>query len=159
MRNNFKALGLHLAITVLAFVFLVIFVSTGPKIGKYTTHIISRLFITIGFLLIYILSGTWLDIDANKKYDFFVGSFIAIIGISLWLYTISIVGWDLFNIPEELSEYWILMNIYHTPFIFMNFFFPLPNMPILSLLMNLLPTFLMGVGLKYKRFKTLGNNG
>ena len=89
MRNNFKALVLHFIIIIISFIFLVIYVATGPKIGEYTTNIISRLFIVMAFLLVYIFSGTFLDIHTNKKYDFFTGCFIAIIGIALWVYTIS----------------------------------------------------------------------
>lgn len=157
MKNNFKALVLHLIIIIVSFVFLVIYVSTGPKIGQYTTNIISRLFIGIAFLLVYIFSGTLLDIHINKKYDFFTGGLIAIIGIALWVYTISISGGSLYIIPEEVSEYWILMNIYHIPFIFINFLFKLPNTPLLSLIINLLPTLLMGLGLTYKRLKHIYN--
>lgn len=153
MNNNFKALVLHFVIIIVSFVFLVIYVATGPKIGQYTTNIISRLFIGIAFLLVYIFSGTLLDIHTNKKYDFFTGCLIAIIGIALWYYTILISGGNIFVIPEELSEYWILMNIYHLPFIFINFLFGLPNTPVLSLVINLIPTALMGLGLKYKRLK------
>lgn len=151
MRNNFKALLLHFIIIIISFIFLVIYVATGPKIGEYTTNIIIRLFIVMAFLLVYIFSGTFLDIHTNKKYDFFTGCLIAIIGIALWVYTISISGGDLYIIPEELSEYWILLNIYHIPFIFINFLFKFPNAPLLSLIINLLPSVLMGLGLKYKR--------
>lgn len=155
MRNNFKALVLHLIIIIFSFIFLVIFVATGPKIGQYTTHIITRLFIGTAFLLVYIFSGTLLDIHTSKKYDFLTGFLTAFIGIVLWLYTISITGGNLLSIPEELSEYWILMNFYHIPFVFINFLFKLPNTPFLSLILNFLPTILMGLGLKYKRFKSI----
>lgn len=155
MRNNFKALVLHLIIIIFSFIFLVIFVATGPKIGQYTTHIITRLFIGTAFLLVYIFSGTLLDIHTSKKYDFLTGFLTAFIGIVLWLYTISITGGNLLSIPEELSEYCILMNFYHIPFVFINFLFKLPNTPFLSLILNFLPTILMGLGLKYKRFKSI----
>lgn len=157
MKNNLKALSLHLIIMVLSIIFLIIFVATGPKIGQYTTHIISRICISMGFVLAYVFSGTLLDKNTNKKYDFLVGLFIAIIGIVIWIYTYSMTGESLSKItseiPEEISEYWISMNIYHTPFIFINFLFSLPNTPLLSLITNLFPTILMGLGLKYKREK------
>lgn len=47
MKNNFMALTLHFAIIILSMIFLIIFVVAGPKFGKYTTHIISRLFIVM----------------------------------------------------------------------------------------------------------------
>ena len=159
MKNNFIALIFHFVIVILSTIFLIIFVVTGPKIGQYTTHIISRLFIVIAIILLYIFIGTLLDINASKKYDFFAGSFIGIIGIALWFYTFSMTGENLLEItseiPEELGEYWILMNIYHTPFIFLRLIFRLPNIPLLSLLANLFPTLLIGLGLKYKRLKNI----
>ncbi len=70
MRNNFKALILHFVIEILSFIFLIIFVATGPKIAKYTSNIMSRLFLGVAFLLVYIFSGTLLDRNTSKKYDF-----------------------------------------------------------------------------------------
>lgn len=159
MKNNFMALILHFVIVILSIIFLIIFVVTGPKIGKYTTHIISRLFIVMSIILLYIFAGTLLDINTSKKCDFFVGSFTAVIGIALWFYTFSMTGENLSEIaseiPEKLGRYWILMNIYHTPFIFLRLVFRLPNIPLLSLIENLFPTLFMGLGLKYKRLKSM----
>ncbi|WP_074349366.1 hypothetical protein [Proteiniborus sp. DW1] len=61
------------------------------------------------------------------------------------------------NIPEELGDYWIVMNIYHTPFIFLRLIFELPNIPIISLVETLIPPLLMGFGLKLKRLKNKEN--
>lgn len=158
MKNNFKALLMHFIIVALSFIFLVIFVATGPKTGKYTTNIISRVFIGSMFILAYIFSGTLLDRDTNQKYDFFVGIFVGIIGIVLWFYIFSKTRVNLFEvIPKELSGPWILVNIYYTPFVLIDFLFGLPNIPILSLATNLIPTLLMGLGLKYKRLKYKNN--
>lgn len=95
MKNNFMALILHFAIVILSIIFLIIFVVAGPKLGKYTTHIISRLFIVMSIILLYIFAGTLLDINTNKKFDFFTGSFTAVIGIALWVYTFSMTGENL----------------------------------------------------------------
>ena len=79
-----------------------------------------------------------------------------------WDYRLSFYGFIHFSkagvklfetIPEELSGCWVLMNIYYTPFTFLDFLFGLPNIPIISLLRNIVPTILMGLGLKYKRLK------
>jgi hypothetical protein len=114
----------------------------------------SRLFLGVAFLLVYIFSGTLLDRNTSKKYDFFVGSFIGVIGIVLWFYTFSKTGINLFEIiPEELSHNWILINSYYIPFTIISLAFGLPSIPILSLISNLIPTLLMGLGLKYKRLK------
>ena len=83
MKNNLKALGIHLMIVILSTIFLIIFVVTGPAVGQYTTHIISRLFMGIGFIAVYIFSGMLLSTDTNSKYDFLVGCFIAVVGTAL----------------------------------------------------------------------------
>ena len=133
MRNNIRALVLHLIIVIVSFVLMIIFVVTGPLFGKYTTNIVCRLFLTILLIIFYIYMGTFLDISKDKKYDFFVGSTIAVIGIGLWIYTFSITGKNLFEVPEELSEYWILFNIYYAPFTMIDFFLGIPMIPLLAL--------------------------
>ncbi len=146
MNNNFKAFGLHLIIVIMSLFFVIIFVATGPAIGKYSTNIFSRLIIGITFVSVYFFAGTLLDTTQNKKYDFLVGCFIGIIGIAIWFYTFSITGSNLFEVSEELSEHWILMNIYQSPFIMVNFLLGLSNIPVLSLIINFIPSFLMGCG-------------
>lgn len=157
MKNNFKALGLHLVMVILSTVFLIIFVITGPTIGQYMIHIISRLVMGIGFIAAYIYLGTFLNTDTKSKYDFLTGCLVAVVGIALWSYTFSITGKDFFVIPKEESDYWILMNVYHTPFMFINFIWEIPNTPLVSLVTNLIPSLLMGLGLKYKRLKIMKN--
>ncbi|NLK43216.1 MAG: hypothetical protein GX300_02350 [Tissierellia bacterium] len=154
MKNNIRALLLHFIIVIISFILLAIFVATGPKLGKYTTNIVTRVLVGVMLLLAYVFSGTLLYRNTGKKFDFFVGSSIGIIGLALWIYTFSKAGVKLFEtIPEELSGCWVLMNIYYTPFTFLDFLFGLPNIPIISLLRNIVPTILMGLGLKYKRLK------
>ncbi|AUS95290.1 hypothetical protein CDQ84_09045 [Clostridium thermosuccinogenes] len=154
MKNNFKALLLHLIIVILSFIFLIIFVATGPVIAKYASNIISRIIIGVPFLLVYIFSGTLLDRNISKKFDFLAGSFIGVIGIALWFFAFLKTKVNLFEIiPEELIDHWVLVNIYYTPFLLSKLSFGLPNIPVLSLIINLLPTLLMGLGLKYKRLK------
>ncbi|SHI16237.1 MULTISPECIES: hypothetical protein [Sporanaerobacter] len=153
MKNNIKALVLHLIIVIVSSILLIIFVATGPLFGKYTTNIVCRLFLTILLIIFYIYMGTFLDISKDKKYDFFVGSTIVVIGIGLWIYTFSITGKNLLEVPRELSEYWILFNIYHAPFTMIDFLLGIPLIPLLALFQNLLPSFLMGCGLRYKRLK------
>jgi len=151
MKNNIRALGFHLVIVLLSIILLVVFVATGPVLGKHTSNIASRMFIGIVFIFAYLFAGTFLDINRDKRYDFLVGSFVALVGIAIWSYTFFITGKNLFVIPAEYRDYWILMNIYHTPFIFINFIFDLPNVPLLGIVENLIPSFLMGLGMKYKR--------
>lgn len=155
MLNNFKALMIHLCIVFFTFIFIVIFVATGPTIGQYTTHIIGRFLITSLFLLIYVFAGTFLDTSKDKKYDFLNGVFIGIIGVWLFTYTLSITGGDLLSIPEEASKFWIPMNLYQMPFTMIRFLIPIPNIPILSIIENIIPSLLIGLGMKYKRYKLI----
>ena len=154
MRNNLKALALHFIIIIFSLIFLMAFVATGPLLSQYMDNIISRIFIGMLFLFVYIFSGTLLDIKKNKEHDYLAGCFIAVIGIAIWVYTFLITGRNLDQVPKELSEYWIPMNIYHTPFTMIKLLFSIPNTPLISLISNFIPTVFMGFGLKYKRIKS-----
>lgn len=77
---------------------------------------------------------------------------IVIFGIALWIYPVLKTGINLFEtIPGELSTYWILINIYQMPFSLI--LLPFSNTSMLSLIANLIPSILLGLGLKYKRIK------
>lgn len=155
MKNNLRALGLHLIIAMLSLIYLVILVSTASIIGKYTNNSVIRGLIGLSFIFLYIFAGTLLDINTNKRYDFLVGFIIGSIGICLWIYTFSITGRSLFEVSKELKEYWILMNTYLYPFIVADFHIKVSSTPLLLLLVNFFPSILMGSGLKYKRLKVV----
>jgi len=157
MKNNLKALGLHLIIVMLSLIYLVILVSTSPTIGKYTNNSVIKGLIGISFIFLYIFAGTLLDINTDKRYDFLVGCIIGIVGICLWVYTFSITGRNLFEVQEELREYWILMNTYLYPLIVADFPIKSSSTPLLLLLVNFIPSMIMGSGLKYKRLKIMRN--
>lgn len=107
MKNNIKALLAHIIILVVSFIILVIFVTTGPTLGKYTTNIVIRTILAIVLILFYIVSGSFLDLNKNRMYDFFTGSIVGIIGIGIWLYTFFITGKNLNYIPEDCIHEWI----------------------------------------------------
>ena len=152
LKNNFIAFVLHLLLMIISIIFLIVFVSTGPKLGKYTTSIIGRIIIIILFISFYFVAGMLLDINNNKKYDFFTGVIIAVVGIGLWIYTISKTGISLTDTPEEVGEYWILYNLYYSPFTMIGFLLKVSNRSsVLSLLINFLPSIFFGLGIKYKR--------
>ena len=153
MKNNFKALIIHWINIILSTIFLIIFVITGPIIGHFTTNIIFRLFISMAIFFIYFFTGTFLDKGKSKYKDFLTGCFVSVVGLIIWFYTFSITGKNLFEIPEEVKEYWLLMNIYNAPFTIICMFLSIPFTPLVSLIINFLPTLLLGLGLKYKRLK------
>ena len=116
MKNCTKAFVLHLIITSLSFVFISVFVMTGPTLGKYTTSMGSRIFFSIIFIIAYILLGTLLDIEKKSKYDFCAGMIITIIGMCIWMYVFMKTGKSLSKTPKELSEYWLGFNLYYSSF-------------------------------------------
>ncbi|KDR95981.1 hypothetical protein SAMN02745945_01746 [Peptoclostridium litorale DSM 5388] len=153
MKNNVKALLLHLVIVGVSFIILIIFVGTAPTLGKYTTNIVMRVPLAIVLISPYVYVGTLLDTNIDKKYDFLTGSIIVIIGAGLWAYAFLATGKISHNLPEELSIYWILFNAYHTPFTMIYFLLGIPKTPLLGLLTNLFPSLLIGTGLSYKRLR------
>jgi len=60
---------------------------------------------------------------------------------------------NLVETPEELKEYWIIYNLYYSPFTMIYFLLGLNSSPMLSLSTNLLPPFLLGCGIQYKRLR------
>ena len=156
LKNNILAFVLNLLITILSIILLIIFVSTGPILGKYTTSIFARMFLILFFTSTYFCVGLLLDATNNKKYDFFSGIIIASLGLGLWTYTISKTGMSLRDTPEVLSEYWILYNLYYSPFTIISFLLNISNIsPLISLSINFLPTILFGFAIKYKRSKII----
>ena len=151
VKNNLKALLLHLIIVGATAILLVIFVATGPAIGKYTTNIAIRVPLSIVIITAYIYSGMLLDINNNKRYDFLAGSIISIIGIGLWLYAFLSTGKILYNLPKEVSQYWIYFNFYYTPFTMLYFLLNIKATPVSAMFTNLFPSLVIGCGLAYKR--------
>ncbi|MTI67109.1 MAG: hypothetical protein FH753_11005 [Firmicutes bacterium] len=151
--NNIKAFGFHLIITMISFIFLIVFVITGPTLGIYTTNVISRIFFITFFLALYFYGGMLLDIKKDKRYDFFSGSIIALIGLILFVYTFFKTGMNLNEISEQLSRYWIVFNLYNCPFTVIYFLIDKVSYPILLLFKPIFPSLIMGCGMKYKRLK------
>lgn len=151
LKNNLIALVFHFLFMIISFIVVIIFVSTAPIIGRVSTHIISRIVLAVMFLIGYFYIGTLLDTSTNKQYDFLAGFFIAILGIIIWIYTYRVAGRYLFEIPKEMIEYWIVNNLYQLPLIFVNMVMEIPNIPIINLIYNFVPSLLIGLGLKYKR--------
>ena len=92
-----------------------------------------------------------LAINKDKKYYFLAGSIISIIGIVLWLYTFLRTGRILYNLPKEVSEYWIYFNFYYTPFTMLYFLLNINDTPLLTMFTNLFTSLVIGCGLTYKR--------
>lgn len=153
MKINLKIFLAHTAIILLSLLVLFIFVITAPILGEFTTHIVVRAFISILILFIYVYVGAFISL--KNKYNIFSSSMIIIIGSVLWLYTYWIGAKNLFEIPEELSVYWIPYNTYYLPFTFIYFLLNIKFTPFIGVISNLLLPILMWVGAKYSKIITL----
>jgi hypothetical protein len=152
--NNIKAFVFHLTYVFLIFIFSIWFVSTGPTLGKYTTSIPLRAFFITLFILGYIFLGLFLSSKKDRKYDLFSGIIITLVGIALWLYTFCQTGGNINSIPIEYSGYWILFNIFFSPFTMIYFFLDISMTPLLLIFTTVLPSILIGTGVKLnKTFK------
>ena len=149
--NNILAFVLHIIYIFTSFIFTLWFVSTGPKLGRYTTSIIFRIFFIIIFIMIYIYLGSFLSIKKDKKYDFISGTVIALIGIFLWGYTLLYTGGNLWYISEEQREYWILFNIYFCPLTISYFFLDITTTPLILFFTTMIPSLFLGCGIRLKR--------
>ncbi|MEG0774242.1 hypothetical protein [Clostridium sp.] len=151
MLNNIKAILFHLIYTFLSLIFTVWLVSTGPSLGKFTTSVPGRIFFILLFIMVYICLGMLLCSNKPKKYDFFFGSLIALVGIVIWLFTFLKTGMNTGVITKEYGEYWLLFNLFFSPFNSIYFFLDISITPIILLLSTVFPSLLMGIGLKLKR--------
>jgi hypothetical protein len=152
MKNNLLALVFHFIIIFITGILALVLFVVGPIINSYILRIGFMLFLSLTILFLYFFAGTFLDIKKNKIYDFFSGSFIGLIGIILWIYTISITGMKFPELPTEFMVNAKFMLIYLSPFTLI-FSIASNFSPISFLIANLLPSILMGLGIKYKRFK------
>ncbi|MHC1683033.1 MAG: hypothetical protein AB6733_08810 [Clostridiaceae bacterium] len=151
MINSIRAFIFHLIYSFLIFIFSIWFVSTGPTLGKYTTSIPFRvLFITL-FILGYIFGGVFLSSKKDRKYDLFFGIIITLVGIALWLYTFHQTGSNINIIPLQYSGYWILFNVFFAPFTMIYFFLDISVTPLLLIFTTVLPSILIGMGVKFNR--------
>lgn len=151
MINSIKALLFHLVYTFLSLIFTVWFVYNGPTLGKFTTSLPARVFFILLFTIGYIFIGMVLSSDKPRKYDFFYGVLIAIVGIIIWVFTFSNTGMNMGGITKEYGEYWLLFNLFFSPFNSIYFFLDFSATPVLMLLTIAFPSILIGIGLKLKR--------
>lgn len=151
MINNIKSFALHLAMTLISFIILIMFISTGPRLGIYTTHIISRVALSGVLIGSYIFIGTLLNVENNPKHDIFAGTIIATFGITLWIYTFRLTGRNLLEVPEELRVYWIGFNSYYMTFAMTSFLLGIHHLPIVALLDIIYPSILIWCGMRLKR--------
>jgi len=126
-------------------------VSTGPTLGKFTTSFPARLFFISLFILGYIFLGILLSSNKPRKYDFFYGVLIALVGIIIWVFAFLKTGMNIGVISKEYGEYWILFNLFFSPFNLIYFFLDISVTPILLLFTTVFPSMLMGIGIKLKR--------
>lgn len=151
MRNNIIAFFFHLLYSFLTLIFTIWFVSSGPTLGKFTTSFPARVFFISLFIIGYVFIGMLLSSNKPKNYDFFYGVLIVLVGLIIWAFAFSKAGMNIGVISKQYGEYWMLFNLFFSPFNLIYFFLDISVTPILLLFTTVFPSLLMGIGIKIKK--------
>lgn len=160
LRNNIRAIGIHLSYIIVLFIFTLCFIGLSQSLGPYI-NVESLVFKVISIIILitsYIIGGFFLDTNSKKGYDFFCGTSIFIVGVILWIISLGITKGNLYEINYDMQEYWILLDVFILP---IKFSFNLINInitPIVLLISTTIPSLLMGIGWKIKRYLNIKNN-
>ena len=151
MINTIIAFFFHLFYSFLSLIFTIWFVSAGPTLGKFTTSFPARVFFISLFILGYVFLGMLLSSNKPRKYDLFYGVFIALVGLIIWTFAFFKADMNIGVISKQYGEYWMLFNLFFSPFNLTYFFLDISVTPILLLFTTVFPSMLMGIGIKLKR--------
>lgn len=160
MRNNIRAIGIHLIYVILLFIVTVGFIGLSQSLGPYI-NVESLVFKVMSIIILitsYIIGGFFLDTNSKKGYDFFCGTTIFILGVILWVISIGITKGNLYEINYDMQEYWILLDMFILPIKFSLNLINIDITPIVLLISTTIPSLLMGIGLKIKRHLNIKNN-
>jgi hypothetical protein len=153
IKNNVRALLYHILIIILSTLYLILLVSLGPYIGGLIRTPIVRGLMCIIFAGTYIYAGSRLNIRHRIKYDFQAGLLIALIGLILWGISVFQTGLDLRPVNEELAYLYIPLNIFLNPMLQIGFLLDIEFNQLVRLIACFIPGLLMGIGIKFKRYK------
>jgi hypothetical protein len=153
VKNNIKAFLYHLVLVVLSTLYLIIFVSLGSHIGKILIHPFTRAILTVLWIAAYIFVGTKMSVRHRVKNDFQIGLLITFIGLIIWTISVFRTGFILKPVSEELAYLYIPLNIYLNPMLQICFLLGIEFNQIVRLVACFIPSFLIGIGIKFKRYK------
>ena len=152
-KNNITAFLYHILLIILSTLYLIIFVALSPYLGKIYVHPITRGILTMLWAGSYVFVGVKMSIRHRVRYDFLSGLLIAFNGLILWVISIYQTGFTLRPISEELAYLYIPLNIYLNPILQISFLLDIEFNQIIRLIACFIPGILMGVGVKFKRYK------
>lgn len=152
------ALIYHLGYILLCLLAIVILVFLSPMIGNVFSGKMIVLWpvrIVMAALIpaSYIGLGSWLKFEVKKVRDFLTGGLIAVVGIGLVMISMRHTSNGFWMIPseEELVYHWQAANLFLLPTTLTCFFLGIVRTPWIMLGSALLPSFFMGIGLRWKR--------
>ena len=149
------ALLMHIGLIIFSTLYLVGLVSLSPFIETFITNSIVRGSLVVFWIVIYIILGTKLNIRHKRKYDFSLGSLVAIIGIVLWAYGLYKTQFNFGQIPEDLNVYTLPVNIFISPIYQIGLLLNIEFNHITTLFACFVPTILFGFGQRFKRVKQI----
>ena len=153
IRDNIRAFILHILLIIISTIYLIALVWLSPYIGKFLINPIIRGILFILWASTYIIIGNKLYMRIRSRHDFNAGLLIAVVGFILWAFSLYKIGFNFGEIQEDLSYHYIPLNIYINPIYQMFFLLGIKFNQISRLIACFLPTILIGLGIKYKRFK------
>lgn len=158
MKNNFMALIYHLGYILLCLLALAILVFLSPLIGNvFSGKMIALWPVRIGMAALipasYIWLGSRLKPEEKKNKDFLTGGLITVLAIILVMISMRHSAHGFWSMPseEELTYHWQLPNLFLLPTTLICFFLDIVRTPWIMLGSALSPSFLMGIGLRWKR--------
>ncbi|GAU75440.1 hypothetical protein [Fusibacter sp. 3D3] len=111
VKNNFKALIIHLCSIPFFLIGIFIFVLASPL---YKVKSVSLMIMILLYLIIFILYEAtlirYLKISVIRRHDYLSGILVAIVGVIIWL-ILYLYHIDYFDVFQE-NEIWIPYNIY-----------------------------------------------
>lgn len=149
IRNNIVAFIFHILLIVLSTFYLILIVSLSPYIGSILINPIVRGVLSVLWTAMYVYIGSKMTIKHRRKTDFSCGILIALIGLVLWGYSLISAG-IILDVPEKIS---IPLNVYLNPIYQICFLLDIRFNQLIRLISCFVPTILIGIGIKYKRYK------
>lgn len=145
-KNNLIAFLGHLVIISLFFIVTMIFEK------GYISGFLYKIFAVI-FIIPYVVLGYKLNINLNKRFDFWSGLIISILGIVVWIFVLLVGSEKILVDSQNLNIFWratqSYINIFYVSFLWG--WGKIKNIIYINLVLCFVPSFLIGIGLKFKR--------
>ncbi|MBQ4100884.1 MAG: hypothetical protein IJC83_04995 [Oscillospiraceae bacterium] len=150
IKNNIKALFIHIFIAVLSAVAVVLIMKNQVVLfAKYPMPIIIGALYVLGILLYIFLGRLFLKPTKNKFTDIFCGLLIFLVGFFIWIVTVGKTNRPMNAvILPEYAGIWGAYNLYN---VVMIPFLRYVKIPTILLFTNLIPSVFLFIGLQFRR--------